>query len=518
MSFLTGKAFYTMTGNLDSISFDREEFSEALKRVEQQIKPDYTINLQDYFAGQELFFFYDIFEDFWQNSQRLKNVNFSSVSSCQHRMVPLMLSFRAQEKYRLWFDFICGDIAELPVTFFKHAPYVHPAGESYAFLAVKSGHAQFNSEWILKNLSLFKLDEFHQLTKLFTLKLPYPYYLFAQLNDQQLAWMAQNRKIIATKDFVLLTPFRPFISFWKERTGYLKFFRYETLNEELKDTPFIVSYKSRRDKCLVEQSGLCWKYSLRYYFSYASSTTVFILILSLILLIVVVFIFWQRIKEEKIHESNQRLALQILSHEFRTPITSLVVQNELLMQWRGELPDELEHHLDEISVNIFRLQRLAETSKNYLLASKKGEFNITPRIIENVEDYLFDCIGEFEEQKNIIVKVFTNGCKVVLDPFWFKICVQNLVSNAVKYGVEPIELSADIKGSDFMVQVKDQGECQVSSLNALTKEFYRGSENEGMGLGLSIVKRVMEKMGGSLIFTASPTTFTLIFRRAVKDG
>ena len=103
---------------------------------------------------------------------------------------------------------------------------------------------------------------------------------------------------------------------------------------------------------------MCVKYSLRYYFSYASKTTLIILGLSLLLLFLVVWKFFQRMREEKDEQNNRRLALQILTHEFRTPITSLVLQNELVSKNIESLPESLSDNFMEISSNFSNMHNV----------------------------------------------------------------------------------------------------------------------------------------------------------------
>jgi hypothetical protein len=516
MSFLTGKAFYTMTGDLDSITLDREELAATMRAVEH-LEPDTILDFNVIFKAPELYTTSSFFTDLLLQGSPLKKLDFSDTTSCQFRDYPILLAFQAKQKYSLWFDFLCGQLKRLPDGFFEQPPFVHPSGTSYAWLAVKTKAQYEDEQWILDHLAYFKLDEFSQLNQ----PLPAPYQLFQELNSSQQIFFLQQRSFFLINNFLVLHPKKRlkdfFEQFWGSQEHFnIKLISLKKINTFLEKTPYTISWRKKNSKCLIKQNNVCWRYSLKYYFSYASSTTIFVLILSLLLLVIVVVIFLQKLKEERRHEGNQRLALQILSHEFRTPISSLVLQNELLSKFRDKFPPEAEENLMEISSNIFRLQRLAEMSKSYLLASRQGKFNLQLQVIRDLKGLIESVTDEFSEEQFEFYwpeKIYT----IKVDPFWFQLELKNLISNAIKYGKPPIIIRVEFKHLNMIVSVEDQGECSITSLRQITGEFIREGDNKGMGLGLNIVKRAMEGVGGELKYKRSPTTFSLHFSKVVVD-
>lgn len=95
------------------------------------------------------------------------------------------------------------------------------------------------------------------------------------------------------------------------------------------------------------------------------------------------------------------------------------------------------------------------------------------------------------------------------DPDWLDICVRNLVSNAIAHGVAPVRVVARQRRGRLVIEVRDQGRLE-RPLEALTTPFERGEDSLGLGLGLSVVQRAAERLGGRLELHGLPhTTFVL---------
>ena len=111
------------------------------------------------------------------------------------------------------------------------------------------------------------------------------------------------------------------------------------------------------------------------------------------------------------------------------------------------------------------------------------------------------------------------------DPFWISQCLQNLITNALKYSGEPAVAGhsrgagADIgSGAEIQASVSDRGIGIASSeLRHIFRPFYRSpavltTRIQGTGLGLAVAKNVAEAMNGRLSVSSEPgrgSTFTL---------
>ena len=87
----------------------------------------------------------------------------------------------------------------------------------------------------------------------------------------------------------------------------------------------------------------------------------------------------------------------------------------------------------------------------------------------------------------------------------------NLLNNAFDHGISPVVVRLKKEDGKINIQVSDQGDCQFENLDDITEEFAKGNKSRGTGLGLNIVRKVVEGLKGSLRFEKGPTRFSIIF-------
>lgn len=213
--------------------------------------------------------------------------------------------------------------------------------------------------------------------------------------------------------------------------------------------------------------------------------------------------------ERELGELKSRF-VSMASHEFRTPLTSVLSSAGLIQQYaeRQDIPNIKKHAdriknavngLNTILTEFLSLGRLEEGRAQ----AKLEEINI-PNCIEDVH----------QEMKNL----FKNGQKLVymhegdvtaqLDSGLMKNILINLVSNAVKYSPEgsTITLESKIGPGGVRISVRDQGMgIPESEQKHLFDRFFRATNAtniQGTGLGLYIVQRYAEMMNGEVGFTS----------------
>ena len=186
-------------------------------------------------------------------------------------------------------------------------------------------------------------------------------------------------------------------------------------------------------------------------------------------------------------------------HELRTPLTSIVAYSELLL--RQEVPPEMAREFVE---TIFQeAQHLASMTNAFLelsrLQSGRTRFQMAP----------FAIAESFDDVINLIRQVLVN-----------------LVSNAVKYnrpdGEVWLELEPLPDGELVRVQVRDTGRgIPEKDLPHIFEKFYRVADSEGYaqgtGLGLNIVKQLVEAHNGQLLVSSQVnvgTTFSFTLKTA----
>ena len=123
---------------------------------------------------------------------------------------------------------------------------------------------------------------------------------------------------------------------------------------------------SKDKRCFIQDGELCWEYNVRHFLEITSFSTINFFLGSLLIISLVIFILLNKIRQQRTEEQRKRLALQVLTHEFRTPIASMLLQMERVQKNMLTLNDDLQESFLRLSNDVYRLQRLTETSRNYL--------------------------------------------------------------------------------------------------------------------------------------------------------
>ncbi len=223
----------------------------------------------------------------------------------------------------------------------------------------------------------------------------------------------------------------------------------------------------------------------------------------------VALVFRDVSEEEAVH----RLLGQFLAnvaHEFRTPLSAVAASVELMLDQAPELTTaELEELLMSLHLGVLGLQTLIDN----LLESasiEAGHFRVYPRP-SNLGDIISDAIRTIEpllskHHQRLVVELPTDMPVVRADPRRTVQVLVNLLSNASRYGPDDaeIEVSAVASGQTVRVRVADSGPGVLPEHRQdLFRRFtHPGMENDkarvGAGLGLSVVKAVVEAQGGAV--------------------
>ena len=195
------------------------------------------------------------------------------------------------------------------------------------------------------------------------------------------------------------------------------------------------------------------------------------------------------------------LVLQILTHELRTPIASLSLTGEGFRREFEKLPESVYDEFRRLCEDSRRLRQLAEASKDYLQSDNKP---LATDWVPSVQEWL-----EFKVEEEFcgdVEFVINEDIAAKLNVYWLGTCIDNLIRNAVKYGVAPVTLEVITSKQMLTVKVKDQGLLSNKDWRHLRKPFVSKS---GLGLGLTIVESMVGRMGGKMSLIGPPTTFIL---------
>ena len=229
--------------------------------------------------------------------------------------------------------------------------------------------------------------------------------------------------------------------------------------------------------------------------------------------------------EEKIlmDKENKELISNI-SHDLKTPITAVKGYVEGIMDGVADTPEKMDRYVRTIYNKTNEMDHLI----NELTFYSKIDTTRIPYTFSklNVEDYFSDCAEELglEMETRGIELVYANyvekGVQVIADGEQIRRVIHNIVSNAIKYMEKPrgiIQLRVKDVGDFIQVEIEDNGKgIAAKDLPYIFDRFYRtdvsrNSSKGGSGIGLSIVKKIMEDHGGKVWATSRLGIGTIMY-------
>ena len=211
-------------------------------------------------------------------------------------------------------------------------------------------------------------------------------------------------------------------------------------------------------------------------------------------------------KEKELSEMKSRF-ISTTSHEFRTPLTSVLSSAELIHRYGRKWSDEkLGYHTAKIKKSIEYLTNLLDDVLT-ISRSESGKIIFDP-ILVDLKKLCKELIDESRTHANknhkidFLFKPKQND--FYLDPKLLRFIIINLLSNALKYSPNggPICLSVNEKNKNLIIVISDQGiGISADEIPHLFEPFSRAKNSIGIpgtGLGLSIVKRAVELHSGGI--------------------
>jgi PAS domain S-box-containing protein len=225
-------------------------------------------------------------------------------------------------------------------------------------------------------------------------------------------------------------------------------------------------------------------------------------------------------KERELNEMKSRF-VSMASHEFRTPLTTINSSAGLIQNYldKGML-DKTPKHIERIRNSV---RNLTSILNDFLSIEKLESGKININLIEcNLCDIITEVIEEFDQLKKRGQKIEINGSNeliILIDHSLIKNILINLISNALKYSPEngKVRVSFTDYENNILLEVSDNGiGIPESDKLKMFERFFRAANVtniEGTGLGLTIVKRYLDLLGGKIDFESEEgkgTTFKLI--------
>ncbi|WP_127715823.1 ATP-binding protein [Halobacteriovorax sp. HLS] len=510
MAFATGYVSLLLKGTYTSTADDILDITKLKLSFQKSVAPKTIVNFNSLYYSPEQFQLIDPIYTLPEPGSD-KSVQYYSSDDCFKGLNTLINRVNF-EKVWIWEEYRCGKLDSLPAQFFKNAPYVHPSGKSYAYLAfLLNKNYNKTRGWALEHLQFFHITELSSVDESIG-DLGSKFSFLGQLDSDTLRRISTGQGTILTEDYLLARIKYPsFFSILEYR-----FYAREDLEGFLKDSPyFLHNYRFGRN-CFYKDGQLCWEYRVGHILTIANKGTVIFLFGLVFICIIVVRLLIIRIKNQKHEDEKRRLALRILGHEFRTPITSMLLLVEKLNKRFDKMDPEVQDTFLRISGEVYRLQRLTETSRHYLKANKgKKLIHMNPEKISSMNDFLYDIALPFIDLHgdDIVLELPEEDFEFVLDSYWVSILLKNLLNNAFFHGKPPVVFKVVQIKDSIEFSIIDQGEVQFDSWGVMSEEFAKGNKSSGTGLGLNIVKQVVKEMGSEIQFSKNPTTFKFILKK-----
>ncbi|QTE38890.1 HAMP domain-containing sensor histidine kinase [Mucilaginibacter gossypii] len=265
----------------------------------------------------------------------------------------------------------------------------------------------------------------------------------------------------------------------------------------------------------------------------SKQTRVVIVAGSVLIMVIVSFLVYLILKElnarirayREEFELNQLKStfVTLASHEFRTPLSSILLSATLIAKYleKDEKTSivkhvakikQVVHNLEDILEDFLSVERLEEG----LTEAEFSSFDLVP-LCEEIMAAMKQMARPGQE---LTYKPVQENAVVCLDRMLISKSINSLLSNAIKYAGDEtnIELVTNLTAENLLISVRDNGiGIAKQDQMQLFSKFYRINNTghiSGTGLGLNIVKRYVQLMNGTLQFWSTPykeTCFTMIF-------
>lgn len=216
--------------------------------------------------------------------------------------------------------------------------------------------------------------------------------------------------------------------------------------------------------------------------------------------------------------------VSLASHQLRTPLSAINWYAEMLLGGdAGKLSAKQKDYTDEIYASSKRMSDLVGALLN-VSRIELGTFAVEPKPT-NVAEISDSCIQETQSKisskHQFIEKKYAKDIPIInVDPNLTRVIFQNLISNAVKYTPDGGKITIALERADghFKLSISDTGYgIPAHQQEKVFSKFFRADniipiETDGTGLGLYIVKEMLDKIGGSVSFESEEnkgTTFSV---------
>ena len=220
-------------------------------------------------------------------------------------------------------------------------------------------------------------------------------------------------------------------------------------------------------------------------------------------------------KEKELNEMKSRF-VTMASHEFRTPLSTILSSTSLLDKYTDQDIDKRKKHIGRIKSSV---KNLVEILESFLSLSKLEEGRIETNPVyfdlDKFTEELVEDISTIAIEGQQIVFNYEGDTNIFLDKQILHNVLINLISNAIKYSPanKNIYFETRVDSDEIIFEIRDEGiGIPEEEQKHLFERFFRARNAinvQGTGLGLHIVKKYVDLLGGEISFKSSTETGTV---------
>lgn len=229
--------------------------------------------------------------------------------------------------------------------------------------------------------------------------------------------------------------------------------------------------------------------------------------------------------EEKLkYDKESKELISNISHDLKTPVTTIKGYAEGIIDGVADTPEKIDRYVRTIYNKATEMNTLINELTLYSkIDTNKIPYNFN---IVSANEYFNDCADDLSVElaaQNVGFGYFNyveKNVRIIADPEQVKRVIHNIVNNSLKYMDKPkgmINLRVKDVGDFVQIELEDNGKgIAAKDLPNIFDRFYRtdasrNSSTGGSGIGLSVVKKIVEEHGGKIWATSREETGTTMY-------
>nr|WP_330400846.1 HAMP domain-containing sensor histidine kinase [Lacrimispora amygdalina] len=234
----------------------------------------------------------------------------------------------------------------------------------------------------------------------------------------------------------------------------------------------------------------------------------------------IVYSYEEQIYKFRTADEANRQLMTSLSHDVRTPLTTLIGYLDAIHRGVAS-PEDYENYIETARLKAHDLKNYIDVLFDWFKLNS-SEFTLYPQQIELAEltrNILKNWVPIFEEKRiHFEIEIPEKPFLTNVDPDCYERIINNLVQNVISHSqASIITIQMEKEETNIVVRIKDNGiGINEADLQHIFERLYKcdkGRSDKGSGLGLSIVRQLVEKMNGMIEAESEPNHYTIFIVR-----